>query len=100
MDPKRIIYYFCTHLRMSFQPSFCIDISDQIDIKMQACACYESQGLGADGGSSEMVKTICCILRRTGSARSTPSRFTRTKCWVSAGWIRWSFKDDDERRRE
>ncbi|MBC8105423.1 MAG: PIG-L family deacetylase [Anaerolineae bacterium] len=57
-SPKRIIYYFCTHLRMSFQPSFCIDISDQIDIKMKACACYESQGMGAGGGLAEMVKTI------------------------------------------
>ncbi len=25
--PKRIIYYYCTHLRMNFQPSFCLDIS-------------------------------------------------------------------------
>src|SRR3954453_8315761 len=44
--PKRVIYYFCTHLRMSFQPTFCIDISDTIDTKMRACYCYESQGLG------------------------------------------------------
>ncbi len=56
--PKRIIYYFCTHLRMSFQPTFCIDISDQIDAKMAACDCYESQGLGADGGLMGMVKTL------------------------------------------
>ena len=39
--PKRIIYYFCTHLRMSFQPTFCIDISSQIDSKMSACDCYK-----------------------------------------------------------
>lgn len=57
-SPKRIIYYFCTHLRMSFQPSFCIDITDQMDIKMKACAAYESQGLGAEGGLGEMVKTL------------------------------------------
>ena len=41
--PKRIIYYFCTHLRMSFQPTFCIDISDTIELKMKSIACYPSQ---------------------------------------------------------
>src|SRR5436305_3406826 len=40
--PKRIIYYFCTHLRMSFQPTFVIDISDTMDTKIAACACYQS----------------------------------------------------------
>ena len=56
--PKRVIYYFCTHLRMSFQPTFCIDISDQIEQKMAACHCYESQGLHAEGDLMGMVKTL------------------------------------------
>jgi len=56
--PKRIIYYFCTHLRMSFQPTFCIDVSDTHDQKMQACDCYQSQGLNADGGLMQMVSGI------------------------------------------
>src|SRR3954447_331089 len=56
--PKRVIYYFCTHLRMSFQPTFCIDISDQIEAKMAACHCYESQGLHAEGDLMGMVKTL------------------------------------------
>src|ERR1035437_9773029 len=25
--PKRIIYYFCTHLRLNIEPTFCMDIS-------------------------------------------------------------------------
>jgi N-acetylglucosamine malate deacetylase 1 len=41
--PKRIIYYYCTHLRMSFQPTFCIDISAEIDRKMESIARYKSQ---------------------------------------------------------
>lgn len=41
--PKRIIYYFCTHLRINFPATFCIDISDQIETKTQALACYRSQ---------------------------------------------------------
>lgn len=41
--PKRIIYYFCTHLRLNINPSFCIDISDQIELKMSAVAAYKTQ---------------------------------------------------------
>jgi len=56
--PKRIIYYFCTHLRMSFQPLFCIDVSDQMEQKMRACACYESQGLKEGGWLPQAVRTL------------------------------------------
>lgn len=55
--PKRIIYYFCTHLRMNFVPTFCIDISDQIDTKMKAVAAYKSQFQTND--VPEMVRTTC-----------------------------------------
>lgn len=41
--PKRIIYYFCTHLRLNINPSFCIDISDTWETKWQAVNCYASQ---------------------------------------------------------
>src|SRR3954462_6598829 len=41
--PKRIIYYFCTHLRMSFQPTFCIDITAEMDQKLESIARYKSQ---------------------------------------------------------
>ena len=41
--PKRIIYYFCTHLRLNINPTFCIDVSDTVDQKMAAVAAYESQ---------------------------------------------------------
>ena len=56
--PKRIIYYFCTHLRMNFPATFCVDITDTMDVKMQAVNCYQSQGLGMEGGLGEMVRTI------------------------------------------
>ncbi|MCS7034660.1 MAG: bacillithiol biosynthesis deacetylase BshB1 [Phycisphaerae bacterium] len=56
--PKRIIYYFCTHLRMSFQPTFCIDVSETHDAKMAACNCYQSQGLTADSDLMRMVSGI------------------------------------------
>ena len=41
--PKRIIYYFCTHLRMNFAPTFCMDISDTMEHKMASIAKYASQ---------------------------------------------------------
>ncbi len=56
--PKRIIYYFCTHLRMSFQPTFCIDISDQIETKMSAVRAYESQFVKNQSEVPEMVRTL------------------------------------------
>ncbi|MDP9174683.1 MAG: PIG-L family deacetylase [Planctomycetota bacterium] len=56
--PKRIIYYFCTHLRMSFAPTFCIDISAQIDKKLAAVNAYESQFVLNNSGVPEMVKTL------------------------------------------
>jgi N-acetylglucosamine malate deacetylase 1 len=56
--PKRIIYYFCTHLRMNFPATFCIDITDTMETKMRALSCYASQGLGAEGGLGEMVASI------------------------------------------
>jgi bacillithiol biosynthesis deacetylase BshB1 len=56
--PKRVIYYFCTHLRMNFTPNFCIDITDTIDQKMQAVSCYHSQFQGASAAVPEMVKSV------------------------------------------
>ena len=57
--PKRIIYYFCTHLRMNFVPNFCIDVTAQMDQKLKAVACYESQfKSNAAGNVPEMVKTL------------------------------------------
>ena len=41
--PKWLIYYYCMHLRAVISPSFCIDISDQIDVKEKAILAYESQ---------------------------------------------------------
>ncbi|MGF1633245.1 MAG: PIG-L family deacetylase [Phycisphaerae bacterium] len=52
----RVIQYFCTHLKASFQPTFVIDVSDEFETKMQACACYESQGLA--GGLAVYVRNI------------------------------------------
>lgn len=74
--PKRILYYFCTHLRMNFVPSFCIDISTTIDTKMAAIAAYQSQFAhdpSLVGDVPTMVKTIGAYFGgRIGTAYAEP----------------------------
>ena len=49
--PPRLFYYFSIHLRIYPKPSFVFDISAQIETKMQAIQCYESQVI--EGRSTE-----------------------------------------------
>ncbi len=41
--PKWLVYYYCTHLRHVANPTFCMDISEEMDLKEQAVLAYESQ---------------------------------------------------------
>lgn len=41
--PKWLIYYYCTHLRQVANPTFCLDISDEMDDKERAIRAYHSQ---------------------------------------------------------
>lgn len=41
--PPRIYYYWSIHLRIHPQPAFVVDISETLERKMDAVACYESQ---------------------------------------------------------
>ncbi len=72
--PKRIIYYYCTHLRMNFNPTFCIDVSSEMDLKMQSLACYVSQfSRNAAGDVPAMVKTMSGYFgSRIGTAHAEP----------------------------
>lgn len=56
--PKRIIYYYCTHLRMNFQPSFCLDISAQMETKLTAIRAYHSQFIINNSPVPQMVQTL------------------------------------------
>lgn len=40
---QRIIYYFCTHLRINFPATFCLDVSRFWQKKLEAINCYQSQ---------------------------------------------------------
>jgi bacillithiol biosynthesis deacetylase BshB1 len=52
---KRIIYYFCTHLRFNFPATFCLDITPFWEKKLAAIKCYQSQfytgKVGAESGA-------------------------------------------------
>ncbi len=41
--PSKILYYFSIHLKIHPKPAFVADISEEIESKLQAIACYESQ---------------------------------------------------------
>ncbi|MBX2851886.1 MAG: bacillithiol biosynthesis deacetylase BshB1 [Phycisphaeraceae bacterium] len=41
--PKWLFYYYATHLRWVADPSFCLDISEQMDAKEAAIKAYETQ---------------------------------------------------------
>jgi N-acetylglucosamine malate deacetylase 1 len=41
--PKWLFYYYATHLRLVANPSFCLDISQEMDTKEAAVKAYESQ---------------------------------------------------------
>jgi LmbE family N-acetylglucosaminyl deacetylase len=58
---------------MSFQPTFCIDISSTIDKKMQAVAAYHSQFGINKSPVPEMVKTLAAYFGgRIGAAYAEP----------------------------
>ena len=41
--PRWMFYYYCTHLRWVANPTFCLDITEQMDDKERAILAYESQ---------------------------------------------------------
>ena len=55
--PKRIIYYFCTHLLLNINPTFCLDVTDTFEKKMNAVLAYQSQFVRNNSPVPEMVRT-------------------------------------------
>ena len=53
--PQRIYNYFCVHLKMSPQPDFVLDISEQWETKRQAIEAFESQFVA---GRSQTLPTF------------------------------------------
>jgi len=106
--PKRVIYYFCTHLRMNFTPNFCIDVTDTIERKIEAIA---TRAYGADGAElSPAARTQAAAFERAGLGQlpicmakthlslshdptliGAPTGFTlpvrELRAYTGAGWI-------------
>ncbi|NQU75858.1 MAG: PIG-L family deacetylase, partial [Planctomycetes bacterium] len=40
---RRIVHFFCSHLRAHVQPTFLVDITDSVQAKRDAMAAYQSQ---------------------------------------------------------
>ncbi len=52
--PQRILYYYCTHIRLHGDPRFVVDVGEVYERKMNALAAYQSQfyvGRGDQAGA-------------------------------------------------
>jgi bacillithiol biosynthesis deacetylase BshB1 len=71
--PKRVIYYYCTHLRLNIVPTFCLDISDTLQKKSAAVLAYASQFVRNNSPVPEMVTTMARYFGgRIGTAAAEP----------------------------
>ncbi|MGO9598504.1 MAG: bacillithiol biosynthesis deacetylase BshB1 [Isosphaeraceae bacterium] len=58
--PSRILYYFSVHLRIVERPSFLLDISEQLEAKVRALRCYESQLVANQpAGRPGVIDAVC-----------------------------------------
>ncbi|HYM70278.1 MAG TPA: bacillithiol biosynthesis deacetylase BshB1 [bacterium] len=67
----RILHFFCTHYRLHADPAFVLDISDQIDRKLDAVACYRSQ-FNEDRGNLGVLDAIRTVSHYWGSRIHRP----------------------------
>jgi bacillithiol biosynthesis deacetylase BshB1 len=58
--PRRILHFFCTHYRLHVAPAFVLDVTDRIEQKMEAIACYGSQFNAERGnqGALDSIRTV------------------------------------------
>ncbi len=69
--PGRIFHFFCTHYRLHVEPAFVLDITDQIERKMEAIACYTSQ-FSEERGNTEVLDGIRSTARYWGTRIRRP----------------------------
>ncbi len=65
---QRILYYFCTHLRISFPATFCVDVSPYWQKKIEAVNCYQSQFYAGRTGAEQgaVVRYVTTIAEYLG----------------------------------
>jgi bacillithiol biosynthesis deacetylase BshB1 len=69
--PGRILHFFCTHYRLHVRPAFIMDITDQIERKMEAVACYRSQ-FNEERGNLSNLDAIRAVARYWGTRIRRP----------------------------
>ena len=58
--PARIFYYFSVHLRIVERPSLLLDISEQLETKLEALRCYRSQLVdNQPAGRPGVIESVC-----------------------------------------
>jgi len=67
----RILHFFCTHYRLHPDPAFILDITDQIDRKLEAIAAYGSQ-FNEDRGNLAILENIRTVSQYWGSRIRRP----------------------------
>jgi len=71
---RRIVYYFCTHLRINFPATFCVDITPFWQKKIDAVNCYQSQFYTGRSGAEHgaVVRYITTIGQYFGGTINRP----------------------------
>jgi N-acetylglucosamine malate deacetylase 1 len=69
--PSRVLHFFSTHYRLHVPPAFIMDITDQIERKMEAVACYRSQ-FNEERGNLANLDTIRAVARYWGTRLRRP----------------------------
>lgn len=69
--PGRVLHFFSTHYRLRVDPAFIMDITDQIERKMEAVACYRSQ-FSEERGNLAILDTIRTVARYWGTRIRRP----------------------------
>ena len=55
--PRRVVHYICTHYNLHIQPSFIMDVTPHIDVKLRAVAAYGSQ-FGPERGNEGFFEDL------------------------------------------
>jgi bacillithiol biosynthesis deacetylase BshB1 len=71
---RRILYYFCTHLRFNFPATFCVDVSPFWDKKLAAVDCYQSQFYTGRSGDDRgaVVRYVTTLGQYFGNSINRP----------------------------
>lgn len=62
--PQKIVYYFPNHIHLNLLPTFCVDISEEIQSKEEILRCYDSQFIKK--GNGQVIDEILQVNRYFG----------------------------------